>query len=184
MTRASNLGFHALGGSGNTLLPTSDVSADFIHYIGAYEWGGGVRRVSFPGTDVMSMSPLFAWDRGRTRLDTRYTYSRLHFTDDYRYERRGAAATHDSTGDHSFMLRGMWRGWRRASLTTGYAYGIESFEDLTIDRIGSLGASTVSMGGRFDLPSLTMITTTYEHQWRSNSTTMDRLTLALVQFFP
>src|SRR5262245_1037049 len=124
MRRASNLAFHALGGSGNTLLPTSDVSADYINYVGAYEWGGGVRRVSFPGTDVVSVSPLFAWDRGRTRLDTRYTYSRLHFNTDYHYERRGAAATHDSTGDHSFMLRGMWRGWRRASLNVGYAYGI------------------------------------------------------------
>jgi len=39
------------------------------------------------------------------------------------------------------------------------------------------------VGGRIDLPSLTMITTTYEHQWRSNSTTMDRLTIALAQFF-
>ena len=82
------------------------------------------------------------------------------------------------------MLRETWRGWRRASLTVGYAYGIESFEDLTVDRIGSLGASTLSFGGRFDLPSLTMITATYEHQWRSNSTTMGRLTVALVQFFP
>ena len=184
MTRASNLEFHAFGGSDNTLLPTSDVSADVINYVDAYEWGGSVRRLSFAGVDVVAVSPIFAWDRGRIRLDSRYTYSRLQFTANYPGRRIGRAATDDSTGDHSIMLRETWRGWRRAALNVGYAYGIESFEDLTVDRIGSLGASTLSFGGRFDLPSLTMITATYEHQWRSNSTAMDRLTLALVQFFP
>jgi len=184
MTRASNLEFHALGGPDNTLLPASDVSAGSVNYVGACEWGGNARRLSFPGVRVVALSPIFAWDRGRTRLDSRYTYSRLRFDGRFTAERRGAAATDDTTGDHSFMARETWRGWRRASLNVGYAYGIESFEDLTVDRIGSLGASTVSFGGRFDLPSLTMITATYEHQWRSNSTTMGRLTLALVQFFP
>ena len=184
LTRASNLEFHAFGGPDNALLPTSDVSAGLINYVGVYEWGGNVRRMSFAGVDVVALSPTFAWDRGRTRLDSRYTYSRQHFNDHFTAERRGAVATDDTTGDHSFMLRETWRGWRRASLTVGYAYGIESFEDLTVDRIGALGASTLSFGGRFDLPSLTMITATYEHQWRSNSTTMGRLTAALVQFFP
>ena len=184
MTRASHLGFHAFGGSDNTLLPTSDVYADVITYVGPYEWGGGVRRLSFPGVDVAALSPIFAWDRGPTRLDLRYTFSRLHFDQQFSHVRSGRAAADDSTGDHSIMLRETWRGWRRASLNVGYAYGIESFEDLTADRIGSLGATTLSLGGRLDLPSLTMIVATYEHQWRSNSTAMDRLTLALVQFFP
>jgi len=182
--RASTLEFHALSGPNDTLLPTSDVGFDNINYLGAYELGCGVRRLSFPDTDVLALSPVLAWDRGRTRLDSRYTYSRLHFDEHYSYVRRGAAATHDSVGDHSVSLRETWRGWRRASLNVGYAYGIESFEDLTVDRIGALGASTLSLGGRFDLPSLTMIVATYEHQWRSNSTTIDRLTMALVQFFP
>jgi len=183
VTRGSTLGFHALGGSGNTLLPTSDLSGEVINYIDAYEWGGGLRRLSFSGVDVLAISPTFAWDRGRTRLDSRYTFSRVNFDGDETVQPL-ANATDDSSSDHSVLVRGTWRRWRRAWLQAGYAYGIESFEDFTIDRIGSLGATTVSVGGRFDLPSLTMITTTYEHQWRSNSTTMDRVTLALVQFFP
>ncbi|HEU4938680.1 MAG TPA: tetratricopeptide repeat protein [Vicinamibacterales bacterium] len=183
MTPASNLGIHALGGPGNILLPTSDISGDIINYVAAYEWGASVRRLSFSGVDVMAISPLVAWDRGGSRLDARYTYSRVHFDEHVTAGARGAAAA-DSTGDHSFLVRETWRGWRRASLNVGYAYGIESFEDLTVDRVGSLGASTLSFGGRFDLPSLTMITATYEHQWRSNSTTMGRLTIGLVRFFP
>jgi tetratricopeptide (TPR) repeat protein len=130
-----------------------------------------------------AFSPMFAWDTGRIRFDSRYTYSRVHLGTDSTLQQSDAAAADDSSSDHSVLLRGKWRRWRRVSLQGGYAYGIESFEDFTIDRVTSLGATTVSMGGRFDLSSLTMITTTYEHQWRSNSTTMDRLTIALPQFF-
>jgi hypothetical protein len=183
MTRASNLAFHALGGPDNTLLPTSDLSGDVINYVDACEWGGGVRRLSFPGVDVVAFSPMFAWDTGRIRFDSRYTYSRVHLGTDSTLQQSDAAAADDSSSDHSVLLRGKWRRWRRVSLQGGYAYGIESFEDFTIDRVTSLGATTVSVGGRIDLPSLTMITTTYEHQWRSNSTTMGRLTIALAQFF-
>ena len=65
-----------------------------------------------------------------------------------------------------------------------YAYGIESFEDLTADRILSLGATTITGGVRIDLPSLTRITTTWEHQWRSNSTSIDRFTVSVIQTIP
>jgi hypothetical protein len=69
-------------------------------------------------------------------------------------------------------------------LNFAYAYGIESFEDLTADRLGSLGASTAAVGMRIGMPSLTVLHTTWEHQWRSNDTTLDRVTVALVQSFP
>src|SRR4029078_5929784 len=57
------------------------------------------------------------------------------------------------------------------------------FEDLTADRLGSLGASTLATGVRVNLPSTTVLTTTWEHQWRSNATRLDRVTLAIVQSF-
>jgi hypothetical protein len=155
------------------VLPTSDLYGDLIQYAGAYEVGVGARRLSFDGGDLVALSPNFAWDPGRWRHEVRYTYSRTRFD---------AAA--DSTGDHSMLLRETWRGWRRASLNAAYAYGIESFEDLTVDRIGSLGAHTIALGARFNTPSLTMMTTTWEHQWRSNSTSLDRFTVGIVQSFP
>jgi len=84
----------------------------------------------------------------------------------------------------SILLRETWRGWRRVDVVGAYAYGIESFEQLTADRLGSLGASTVATGLRINTPSLSQLTATWEHQWRSNNTALDRLTLSITQAFP
>ena len=93
-------------------------------------------------------------------------------------------ATHESSGDQSGLLRGTWQRWRRTALQGACAYGIESFEDLTADRLRALGTTTVAAGVRIDLPSLTRVTTTWEHRWRSNKTTIDRLTVSVVHFLP
>jgi hypothetical protein len=172
--RATTASFHVLGGSQNTALPRSDMAGDFVHHAGVFEVGAGVRRLSFTGVDVVAASPVFAWDPGgRCRLDTRYTYSLSSFDQ-----------TGESKGDHSVLLRETWQGWRRVAVQASYAYGIESFEDLTADRISSLGATTLGAGLRIDAWSLTRMTTTWEHQWRSNDTTINRLTISVVQSIP
>src|SRR5215510_4288560 len=138
MARATTVAFRALGGPGNIALPTSDLWGQLVDYRGAFEVGAIVRRRSFTASDVIAMSPVLAWDPGeRWRIDGRYTYSRSHFR-----------ATGDSSGDHSALIRDTWRGWRRAWITTAYAYGIESFEELTAAQLQSLGASTLSAGLR------------------------------------
>jgi len=172
--RATTAALHVLGGSGNVALATSDVFGDVVHYTGAFEIGAGLRRLSFVGASVVAASPVLAWNPDdRWRTDGRYTYSRSSFDN-----------TAESSGDHSVLLRQTWQGWRRAAVQAGYAYGIESFEDLTADRLGSLGTTTVSAGFRIDVPSLTRITTTWEHQWRSNDTRVDRVTVSVVQSIP
>lgn len=171
--RSTTVAFNALGGSGNTSLPTSDLSGEVIHYRGVFELGANLRDLSFAGADVTAASPLFAWDVERWRTDARYTYSRSRFD-----------ATGESSGDHSVMVRETWRGWRRVWLNAVYAYGIESFEELTADRLSSLGSTTVAAGLKFNLPSVTSITTTWEHQWRSNDSRLDRFTLTIQQVFP
>jgi tetratricopeptide (TPR) repeat protein len=172
--RATTVGVHAVGGPGNTVLPTTDVSGDVVQYAGVFEIGGSLRRLNFDGANVVAASPVLAWDPGgRWRLDSRYTYSRTEF-----------AASGQTSGDHSILLRETWRGWRRVDLIGAYAYGIESFEQLTADRLGSLGASTIATGFRINTPSLTQLNATWEHQWRSNDTTLDRLTLSITQSFP
>ena len=170
---ATTVALAAAGGSGNVSLATQSYTGEVIHYTGIFELGGSLRHLSFADVDVTAVSPIFAWDSDRWRLDTRYTYSRSQFD-----------GTNESTGDHSVMLRETWRGWRRVWLTGVYAYGIESFEDLTADRISSLGAHTAATGLRFNLPSLTAITTTWEHQWRSNDSKVDRFTVSIQQAFP
>ena len=173
VNRSTNLAVRVGGGADNTSLPNGDLTAEVRHYRGAFEVGGSVRYLSFADAGVIAASPLLAWDTGeRWRLDARYTYSWSSFD-----------ATGESSGDHSVLLRETLRAWRRVDMTVTYAYGIESFEDLTADRIGNLGAHTVAATLRIRLPSLTSVAATWEHQRRSNDTTIDRLTVSIVQGF-
>lgn len=170
-SRTTTVGFQASGGSGNTSLPTSDLAIGVLSYLGAFEVGAGVRLLSFVGTDIVAVSPTAAWDQDRTRLDVRYSYSRSEFE-----------ATGQTSGDHSVMLRETWRGWRRVWLQFSYAYGIESFEQLTADRVGSLGSTTLAGALKVVAPTFDVVTS-WEHQWRSNDTALDRVTVSLVRFF-
>ena len=138
-----------------------------------FEIGASARHLTFAGSDLTALSPVFAWDRDRWRVDTRYTYSRSAFV-----------ATGQSRGDHSVLLRGTRQQWRRIALHGAYAYGIESFEDLTADRLASLGTTTLGSGVRVDLKSLTRIDSIWEHRWLSNHTAIDRFTVAIIQAIP
>lgn len=171
--RTTTAALNVTGGSGNTALAELDASAEVVYYAGIFEAGASVRQMKFSGSDLTAISPILAWDREPWRLDARYTWSRSAFD-----------ASGESSVDHSIMLRSTWQGWRRIALHATYAYGIESFEHVTADRLGSLGTTTLAGGARVDLSSLTRITSTWEHQWRSNQTTIDRLTVALIQFIP
>ena len=84
----------AAGGPGNTILPKTDVVGEFVKYAGVFEFGGNVRRILFATTDVVVASPVFAWDTDRWRFDTRYSFSRSHFSE-----------TDETTGDHSIMCQ-------------------------------------------------------------------------------
>ena len=134
----------------------------------------GGRELDGADAEVIVASPTLAWDPGgRWRLDARYTYSRSSF-----------ALTPEPSGDHSVLLQETLRAWRRVGMNVAYAYGIESFEDLTVDRLQALNATTIAAGLRILLPSLTFVNANWEHQKRSNATTIDRLTLSIVQPFP
>jgi YaiO family outer membrane protein len=171
LNRSTNLATRGAWGSGNTSLANADMMAEVRHYRGAVEIGGVVRYMSFADVGVTTLSPLLAWDTGeRWRLAARYTYSSSSFR-----------STGEASGDHSALLRETFRSWRRVDMTVTYAYGIESFEDLTADRIRDLRAHTVAATLRFQLPSLTSVATTWERQLRANDTRLDRLTITLVQ---
>jgi len=174
INRSTNLATRVMAGGGNESLPNGDAMAELRHYRGAFEMGGIVRHLSFADVGVTTATPLLAWDTGaRWRLAARYTYSWSTFR-----------TTGESSGDHSALLRGTFRGWRRVDTTLTYAYGIESFEDLTADLIGNLGANTVAATLQVRLPSLTSVAATWDHQWRSDDTRLDRLTVVIAQGFP
>jgi len=173
LNRSTNLEFRIGGGVDNTSLANGDVTAEARHYRGPFEIGGIYRYLSFTDVDVNSFSPVLAWDAGtRWRLAARYTYSRSSFQ-----------TTGETSGDHSALLRETFRASHRLDATFTYAYGIESFEDLTADRLANLGAHTVAASLRLRTPSLTTVAGTWEHQWRSNDTRVDRVTVLFVQRF-
>jgi thioredoxin-like negative regulator of GroEL len=172
--RSDNLDVRALGGHGNVSLPNGDFLADLVHFTGPFEIGGGVRYLSYEDANVLAAWPVLAWDRGgRWRTDTRYTYS--HLTSRH---------TGQTSGDSSVLVRQIWRATWRVRLTAAYAYGIESFEDLASDRLGAFGATTAAFGARIRMSGLSQLFVTWEHQWRSNDTALDRLTLAVTRAFP
>ena len=173
VNRSTILQFRIGGGVDNVSLANGDVTTEIRHYRGPLEMGFNYRYLSFTDVNVSSFSPILAWDTGtRWRLAGRYTYSRSSFQ-----------TTGESSGDHSALLRETFRVTRRLDTTLTYAYGIESFEDLTADRIGNLGAHTVAGSGRLRMASLTTLAATWEHQWRSDNKTLDRLTVLFVQRF-
>ena len=142
-------------------------------YLGSGELGAAVRQLSYAGTRVGAFSVAPAWDRDRWRIDGRYIYSLSRFD-----------ATQQSSADQSWMARGTWRQWRRASLTLTYARGIESFEQLTADQLGLLDMRTWAGATRITFPSLTALSGGYEHESRSNGTAINRFTVAVVQALP
>jgi YaiO family outer membrane protein len=173
LNRATTFQFRAGGGANNVSLANGDVTTEVRHYRGPFELGFNYRFLSFTDVKVSSFSPILAWDEGtRWRFAARYSYSRSAF--------QTAAET---SGDHSALVRETFRMTRRLDTTVTYAYGIESFEDLTADRIGNLGAHTVAASARVRLPSLTTLAATWEHQWRSDDASLDRVTVLFVQRF-
>jgi hypothetical protein len=170
----TNLSIGVSGGPGNVALPEGELSVQVLHYTGPFELGGNVRQIAYAGADVTALSPMLSWEPGgRLRVDVRYTYSRSRFED-----------TGDSSGDHSIFVRDTFRAARRFWINGSYAYGIESFEDLTVDRLAHLAASTVAGGVRIGFRSLSVVNATWEHQWRPNDSKLDRVTVSFAQFFP
>jgi hypothetical protein len=173
VNRSTNFAFRVGGGQDNVSLANGDVTMEVRHYVGPVEVGFNYRYLSFTGVRVHSFSPILAWDSGtRYRFAARYSYSASAFQ-----------ATGQSSGDHSALVRETVRLTRRLDTTVTYAYGIESFEDLTADRIGNLGGHTLAGSLRLRMKTVTTLAATWEHQWRSDDKTLDRVTLLFVQRF-
>ena len=88
-----------------------------------------------------------------------------------------------TAGNNSFALMGRWQSSRRVGVSAAYARGNESFDILSLDRLGSFRGDTVAGGLRFDLRSLTSFAVGVEHQWRTGQRQLTRITVDLVQHF-
>ena len=161
------------GPTDNQVLPRVDVNGEITHTARSTQWVGGYRFFDFPSARVSVLSPgVTWWPTARTSVAARYYLSMTDFPTLTGLEQ-----------DHSASFRGARRILPRVWLNAGYAYGTESFETLSPDRVGDFRAHTASGGIRFDLPSLTSIYGVYEQQWRPNSVRMGRFSVSLQQGF-
>jgi hypothetical protein len=164
---------HAFIGPGNLVMPTGDVLGEVDYVYKGATWMGSVRFFEFNGARVTSLSPGVAyWPTERLSVGLRYAFS---LTDQ--------AASPFTTNGHTGHLTGAYRVHPRVSLTAGLAAGVDDFDNFSIDRVGDFRANTGSAGLRLDLPSLTSLVGTYEHQWRPNDVTLQRFSVSIAQRF-
>ena len=161
-----------LVGPGADIIARTDVLAEVEHARGRVEYAGGARSVSFAGADVWILSPqLTVWLNDRTAVSGRYFASWTSFAD------RPAALTHSGMGRLRHNIR------PRLSLDVGYSRGYESIDTLTVERLASLRADTLSSGVVYHFRGIQSLATGLDIQRRSDGRTMFRFTAGVVHRF-
>jgi Flp pilus assembly protein TadD len=164
---------HVLIGPGNVIMPEGDYIGEVDHTYANVSWTGTYRYLDFNGAWMAVLSPAVTWwptDRMSAGLRYAHAISRSNLL---------------LTNEHgnSLHARGAYRYRPRLWLLGGYATGIEDFDTVSIDQIGNFKAHSVSGGVRWDLPSLTSLTGTYDYQWRADSVRRGRLVVSLAHRF-
>jgi YaiO family outer membrane protein len=161
------------GPRSNDVLARVDVAGEVTHTEGSADWSAGYRFFEFPSARVSVISPgVVWWPRERTSLAAHYYFSLTDFpTIDSREE------------GHSLSLQASHRIASRLWTLAGYTAGTNDFDTLSPDQTGDFRANAISGGLRLDLPSLTSLIGTYDHQWRQNDIRMHRLSISLQQRF-
>jgi YaiO family outer membrane protein len=162
----------ALLGPGADVIARIDAAGELEHSRGRWELGGGIRAVSFAAADVWMVSPgATYWVNDRSALTARYYASWTRFS------QRSPNLTHSAMGRFRYAFGP--RFW----LDAAYSRGYESIDTLSIDRLASLRADTVSTGLMYHLRGLQSLAAGIDYQRRSDDRTMVRLTLTAVHRF-
>jgi YaiO family outer membrane protein len=133
----------------------------------------GVRYLQFADARVWIVAPSIAVDLSdNVAVAVRYYRSASEFL-----------TSGQTAGNNSGAIMGRWQATQRWSFSAAYARGYESFDILSVDRLGRFRADTAAGGLRIDLPSLTSFAVGVEHQWRTGDRQLTRVTLDLVQHF-
>jgi YaiO family outer membrane protein len=171
-TSSTTLRGQALVGPGNLVMPEGDYLGEIVYTHGAAVSSFGVRYFDFTGARTTVVSPAIAWMGDRSIFGFRYAASSSE-----------ATSLGGTDFGQSAQLRGDYRIYRRLWLRAGYSAGPEDFENFSIDQIGDFRANTLLAGLRVELPTLTSVVGSYEHQWRDGNVTMGRVTVGLQQRF-
>lgn len=167
-------GAHVWIGPGNDVLPELDARVEASHMADVTEWAAGLRFFRFGVADVTVFSPSVTWwATSRLCVGLRYSMGITNFD----------SALLDTEQSHSGTLQGAYRVHPRVWAMLGYSRGVEDFDTFSVDRIGEFDADTASGGFRVDLPTLSSLIGTYEHQWRRGGIQMGRFRLSFAQRF-
>ncbi len=170
----TTLSGHALIGPGNDVMPRGDILGEIDYAYRGYGISGGVRYFDFGGFSTVVISPTVTWwPAERLSLGLRYA---LSLTD-------SPANSSGTEQGHALHLRSSIQVYRRLWADLAYAYGVEDFENLSVERVGDFRANTGSAGLRVDLPTLTSLKAMYEYQRRQDGPTLTRVTVLLAQRF-
>jgi YaiO family outer membrane protein len=133
----------------------------------------GIRYLDFAGARVWIVAPSISIDlNDNVAVAARYYRSESEFL-----------PSGQRAGNNSGAIMGRWQAKRRLSLSAAYARGYESFDILSVDRLGRFRADTLAGGARIDLRSLTSVGLGVEHQWRTGDRQLTRVTVDIVQHF-
>lgn len=164
----------AIVGPDNRIMPEGDYLGAVDHTYHSVGWTGTFRYFDFTGARVFAFSPA-----GRWAVSDRFAAGAT-----YAFTATQTAVVGRTTGGQSLTLRGEYQWLRRLAIDARYAIGVDSFENFSIDQIGDFRATTVTLGGRIQAPSLLSISAAYQRQWRDDSVgNMHRFILALGQRF-
>ena len=162
----------ALIAPGADSIARADTIAEIEHVQGRFESALGLRSMTFAAADVWIVAPAGTlWLSDRTAVSLRYYRSSTTF------DGRSAVV------NHSGAIRLRFNVHPRIWLDTAYSRGFESFEQLSVDRLGLFRADTLSGGVLYHLPGLQSLSTTVEYQRRSDDHTMVRVTAGIVHRF-
>ena len=158
---------------GSLRVARTDLGGEVETAAGRTQPSFGVRYLDFAGARVWVFGPAISIDvTDNVALAVRYYYSSSTFRPSGR-----------ARGDNSGAVMGRWQAARRLSLSAAYARGYESFDILSVDRLGRFRADTIAGGARIDLRSLTSVAVGVEHQWRTGDRQLTRVTFDVVQGF-
>lgn len=167
-------------GSNTTVLPRVDAYGEAAYTKRKITIAGGVQYVSFePGLiGLQTARAWFAMPILTVRVNDDFLIVARYAHSSSEFDSSGSWVANDS-GSIGAQFRLLPRAW----VGVAWAGGVESFDTLSVDRLGDFNANTVRGDVRFDLKSLTSIAGAYEYQWREGDLRMMRVTFGLVQRF-
>ena len=158
-----------LFGSGTIDLPETDVFGSVVHRGKRAHLGFDLRFVDWEGADLWIGGPTFAFDfTDRSTGYLEYHRGRVDFD-------LGTSTTNDS-----ITLGFRSRVGERASGMVEYRHGLDRLDWLTIDRLASPDANTISFGLGFDVTPFVMLGGRYDYSDRIEDTTVQRVTARMV----